>query len=96
MKLKKFAIYLALLVLFSCSTSYNIQSSDSNITEVKASADSSVLAIIAPYQKAIEAEMNEILTYSKIRLTKKGTESLLGNFVAYFGSGCNPASIAIL
>ena len=81
MKLKKFTIYLALLVLFSCSTSYNIQSSDSNITEVKASADSSVLAIIAPYQKAIEAEMNEILTYSKIRLTKKGTESLLGNFV---------------
>jgi len=81
MKLKKFTIYLALLVLFSCSTSYNIQSSDSNITEVKASADSIVLAIIAPYQKAIEAEMNEILTYSKIRLTKKGTESLLGNFV---------------
>ena len=81
MKLKKFTIYLALFVLFSCSTSYNIQSSDSNITEVKASADSSVLAIIAPYQKAIEAEMNEILTYSKIRLTKKGTESLLGNFV---------------
>jgi len=81
MKLKKFTIYLALLVLFSCSTSYNIQSSDSNTTEVKASADSSVLAIIAPYQKAIEAEMNEILTYSKIRLTKKGTESLLGNFV---------------
>jgi 2',3'-cyclic-nucleotide 2'-phosphodiesterase (5'-nucleotidase family) len=25
--------------------------------------------------------MNEVLTYSKIRLTKKGTESLLGNFV---------------
>ena len=25
--------------------------------------------------------MNEVLTYSKINLTKKGSESLLGNFV---------------
>ena len=81
MKLKKFTIHLALLLLFSCTTTYNIQSSDSNITEVKANADSSILAIIAPYQKGIESEMNEILTYSKIRLTKKGAESLLGNFV---------------
>jgi len=81
MKLKKYTIYLGLLLLFSCTTTYNLQSSDSETIEIKASADSSALAIIAPYQKGIEAEMNEVLTYSKISLTKKGTESLLGNFV---------------
>ncbi|MBT3611869.1 MAG: hypothetical protein HN522_02860 [Flavobacteriales bacterium] len=81
MKLKKYTIYLGLLLLFSCTATYNLQSSDSQTTEIKASADSSVLAIIAPYQKGIEEEMNEVLTYSKISLTKKGSESLLGNFV---------------
>ena len=81
MKLKKYYIYLGLLLLFSCTTTYSLQSSDSETIEIKASADSSALSIIAPYQKEIEAEMNEVLTYSKISLTKKGTESLLGNFV---------------
>ena len=81
MKLKKYIIYSVLLLLFSCTTTYNIQSSNSKVIEIKSSADSSVLAIISPYQRGIEAEMNEVLTYSKIRLTKKGTESLLGNFV---------------
>jgi len=81
MKLKKYTLLLGLLLLFSCTATYNLQSSDSETIEIKASADSSALAIIAPYQKGIEAEMNEVLTYSKINLTKKGTESLLGNFV---------------
>jgi len=81
MKLKKYTIYLVLILLFSCTASYNLQSFDSESIEIKISADSSALAIIAPYQKGIEIEMNEVLTYSKIRLTKKGTESLLGNFV---------------
>ena len=74
-------VFLILLFLFSCTANYNLQSFDSKSIEIKSSADSSVLAIIAPYQKGIEKEMNEILTYSKISLTKKGTESLLGNFV---------------
>ena len=81
MKLKKYTIYLGLLLLFSCTATYNLQSSDSETIEIQASADSTALAIIAPYQKGIEIEMNEVLTYSKISLTKKGAESLLGNFV---------------
>ena len=82
MKLKKYTTYLGLLLLLSCTATYNLQSSDSETIEIKASADSSALAIIDPYLKGIEAEMNEVLTYSKTSLTKKGTESLLGNFVA--------------
>ena len=81
MKLKKYTIYIAVLLLFACTPTYNLQSSDGESVEIKASADSSVLAIISPYQKGIEAEMSEVLTYSKISLTKKGSESLLGNFV---------------
>ena len=81
MKLKKYTIHIAVLLLFSCTATYNLQSSDSETIEIKANADSSALSIIAPYQKGIEAEMNEVLTFSKISLTKKGTESLLGNFV---------------
>ena len=81
MKLKKYTIYILVLLLFSCTATYNLQSSDSETIEIKANADSSVLAMISPYQKGIEAEMNEVLTFSKISLTKKGAESLLGNFV---------------
>ena len=81
MKFKKHTIYLGLLLLFSCTTTYNLQSYDSETIGVEIRADSSALAIIAPYLKGIETEMNEVLTYSKITLTKKGTESLLGNFV---------------
>ena len=82
MKLKKYTIHLGLLLIFSCTSTYNLQLFDSNTIEIKASADTIALAIIAPYQKGIEVEMNEVISYSKIRLTKKGSESLLGNFVA--------------
>ena len=81
MKLKKNTIYLGMLLIFSCTSTYNLQSFDSNTIEIKASADTIALAIIAPYQKGIETEMNEVISYSKNSLTKKGTESLLGNFV---------------
>ena len=82
MKLKKYTIHLGLLLIFSCTSTYNLQLFDSNTIEIKASADTIALAIIAPYQKGIEVEMNEVISYSKISLTKKGSESLLGNFVA--------------
>ena len=81
MKFKKYTIYLGLLLIFSCTSTYNLQSFDCDTIEIKANADTIALAIIAPYQKGIEAEMNEVISYSKISLTKKGAESLLGNFV---------------
>tara|TARA_B110000908_G_scaffold162307_1_gene207601 strand:+ start:103 stop:744 length:642 start_codon:yes stop_codon:yes gene_type:complete len=58
-----------------------MQSVENKTIEVNINADSTALAIIAPYQKGIEKEMNEVLSYTKINLTKKGAESLLGNFV---------------
>jgi len=81
MKLKNYTLYIGILLLLACNPTYNMQSVENKIIEVNINADSTALAIIAPYQKGIEKEMNEVLSYTKINLTKKGTESLLGNFV---------------
>ena len=81
MKLKNYTLYIGILLLLACNPTYNMQSVESKTIEVKISTDSAALAIIAPYQKGIEKEMNEVLSYTKINLTKKGAESLLGNFV---------------
>ena len=81
MKLRNYTIYIGLFILSACNPEFILQSSDGETIGVNASADSTILTIIAPYQQGIEAEMNEVLTYSKINLTKKSGESLLGNFV---------------
>ena len=81
MKLKNYTLYIGILLLLACNPTYNMQSVENKTIEVNINADSTALAIIAPYQKGIEKEMNEVLSYTKINLTKKGAESLLGNFV---------------
>ena len=43
--------------------------------------DSTVLAIITPYQNGIESQMNEVLCVSEMEMNKGKPESLLGNFV---------------
>ena len=81
MKLRNYTIYIGLFILSACNPEFILQSSDGETIGVNASADSTILTIITPYQQGIEAEMNEVLTYSRINLTKKSGESLLGNFV---------------
>jgi 2',3'-cyclic-nucleotide 2'-phosphodiesterase (5'-nucleotidase family) len=58
-----------------------LQSHEDKVVAIQASADSTALAIIAPYQNAIEEEMNEVLSFTKTELNKNGAESTLGNFV---------------
>ena len=96
MKLKKYTIYLGLLLLFSCTATYNLQSSDSETIEIQANADSTALAIIAPYQKGIEAEMNEVLCVSEMEMKKGKPESLLGNFVTDLCLNYAEAEICIM
>ena len=43
--------------------------------------DSTVLAIINPYQNGIESQMSEVLCVSEMEMKKGRPESLLGNFV---------------
>jgi len=81
MKLKIYYIYVGILLLFACSPTYILQSHEGKVVAIQASADSTALAIIAPYQNAIEEEMNEVLTFTTTELNKKGAESTLGNFV---------------
>jgi len=81
MKLRNYTIYIVAFLFCACSPSYTLQSYEEKVVEIKAIEDSAVLAIIAPYQNAIEAEMNEVLSFTKTELNKNGTESTLGNFV---------------
>ena len=81
MKLKNYTIYIGILFLLACSPTYTLQSYDNKVVAIQASADSTALAIIAPYQNAIEEEMNEVLCVSEMEMKKGKPESLLGNFV---------------
>ena len=81
MKLRNYIIYIVAFLFYACSPSYTLQSHEDKVVEIKAIEDSAVLAIIAPYQNAIESEMNEVLSFTKTELNKNGTESTLGNFV---------------
>ena len=59
----------------------NLQSHHYEVIEVQAPVDSTVLAIITPYQNGIESQMNEVLCVSEMEMNKGKPESLLGNFV---------------
>ena len=80
MKFKNYPIYIALL-LSACSPTYTLQFHYNEVMEVKSPIDSTVLAIITPYQNGIEEQMNEVLCVSKMEMKKGKPESLLGNFV---------------
>ncbi len=84
MKLKlhhSYILYLVAILTTACSPTYNLQSYEHKVEEVKTVADSNILSIIKPYQDEIEEEMNEVLCVSEMLMTKKGSQSLLGNFV---------------
>ena len=81
MKLKNYTLYIVAIFIIACSPSYNLQSYNDEVIEVQAPVDSTVLAIITPYQNGIESQMNEVLCVSEMEMKKGKPESLLGNFV---------------
>ena len=81
MKLKNYTIYIVAIIIIACSPSYNLQSYNDEVIEVQSPVDSTVLAIITPYQNGIESQMNEVLCVSEMEMNKGKPESLLGNFV---------------
>ena len=81
MKLKKYYICIVAIFIIACSPIYNLQSYHVEVIEVQSPVDSTVLAIITPYQNGIESQMNEVLCVSKMEMKKGKPESLLGNFV---------------
>ena len=81
MKLKNYTIYIVAIIIIACSPIYNLQSYHVEVIEVQSPVDSTVLAIITPYQNGLESQMNEILCVSEMEMIKGKAESLLGNFV---------------
>ena len=81
MKLINQILAIAILSLYSCSTEYSIKYYQQDLIESKALEDSMIIAIIEPYQNAIETAMDEVLCYTETELNKDGMTSTLGNFV---------------
>ncbi|MDA9808597.1 5'-nucleotidase C-terminal domain-containing protein [Flavobacteriales bacterium] len=81
MKLKNHTMYIVAIIIIACSPSYNLQSYNDEVIKVQSPVDSTVLAVINPYQNGIESQMNEVLCVSEMEMNKGKPESLLGNFV---------------
>lgn len=85
-KYSNFIFALVILSLSACSTKYGLVKSnraDYNIN-AKVAADSSIVKLYLPYKIKLDAEMNKVIGYSTVALTKQSMlpESLLGNFFA--------------
>ena len=81
MKFRNYTIYIVGLLLVACSPNYTLQSYNDEVIGIQAGVDSTILAIITPYQVKIEDQMNEVLTYTKNDLEKGKPQSTIGNFV---------------
>lgn len=81
MKFRNYTIYIVGLLLVACSPTYTLQSYNDEVIRIQAGVDSTILAIITPYQVKIEDQMNEVLTYTKNDLEKGKPQSTIGNFV---------------
>lgn len=83
-QLRLFLFSLAPFFLFSCSSSYKVvKSSRSEYAITKdVPADSVVIRKYMPYKLKLDSQMNGVIGYSDVALTKKSEdgESLLGNF----------------
>ena len=84
------------MLFLACSPEYKLQSYSDKLIEVEAELDSSILSIINPYRIEIEAQMNEVLTYTKNNLTKGKPQSTIGNFVTDLCLNYADADICIM
>ena len=79
-------LYCFLLLLFSCrSTNYltSIEASKQNVSiEAAPTEDTAINALIQPYKKKLDAQMNQTIGHTSVDLKKKRPESTLGNWMA--------------
>lgn len=71
-------------LLYSCHSFRKIDSVSSLAISIDSLIipDSITLKVISPFRDSIETEMNRVLAYSEIAITKNQPEGLLNNFVA--------------
>jgi 2',3'-cyclic-nucleotide 2'-phosphodiesterase (5'-nucleotidase family) len=85
--LKNKIYFFALLpFLVACGTNYSLVKSnrvDYAINQ-QIAPDSNIIKLYAPYKAQLDAEMNKVIGYAEVALTKRSSlpESILGNFFA--------------
>lgn len=84
-----YRLYLSILLaslLAACSTSYLVTKSNREKYSIdnKVNIDSGIIKLYQPYKTALDEEMNKVIGYTEIALSKRSNlpESLLGNFFA--------------
>ena len=76
-------IFLLVIVLAACSTTYNPQSVEYSGYRVRQSiADSSIIKLLSPYGSSLNATMNEVIANVAVPLERKQPEGTLGNVMA--------------
>ncbi len=81
----KFCLFTFLFAaLLACKTYYSPVENKGMLTTLDSTmaSDPAALDIIEPYKKAIDIEMNEIICFSEVAITKNQPEGLLNNFVS--------------
>ncbi|MES2418819.1 MAG: 5'-nucleotidase [Bacteroidota bacterium] len=85
-KLRGYFLVSVLLFLGACTAKYNLVKSarEEYAINDKIAVDSNIVKAYLPYKKELDAEMNKIIGYTAVALTKKSNlpESVLGNFFA--------------
>lgn len=84
--MKKYALFFLLFTAFSCQKTLKIAEVKPQSTWVETinmpTADVDITAMIAPYKKQLDAEMNQVIGQSSLTMTKAAPQSTLGNWMA--------------
>ena len=85
-KYRNLLFAIAIISFSGCSTKYGLIKSNREEYNInsKVEVDSSIIKTYLPYKIQLDAEMNKIIGYSAVALTKQSSlpESVLGNFFA--------------
>ncbi len=85
-KYRNLLFVIAILSLNACNIRYSLVKSNREEYNInsKVAVDSNIIKTYLPYKIKLDAEMNKIIGYSEVALTKQSTtpESVLGNFFA--------------
>jgi 2',3'-cyclic-nucleotide 2'-phosphodiesterase (5'-nucleotidase family) len=85
MNLNRHILFISILILSACRSSYSVCDSSNRYEAVDSSEiekDEKLETIIGPYRSSLEKEMNLVLCQNEKAMIKRRPESELGNFVA--------------
>jgi len=84
--MKKYSLILFLFLSFSCNNVLHLADVEPRSSKIESTSDvqpdPTITAMIAPYKKQLDAEMNEVIGESAITMRKAAPQSTLGNWMA--------------